>query len=95
MAEPKVQNLQLSIALSGVRENEKDETVGYNESLNIVLDFGNETQIEKELAASPWLMEVVGPIVKQLNKAYEARVAVEKKPKEKTNALKEKLKGLI
>ena len=96
MAELKATSLHISITLSGTRkDNEDSEAVGFNESKNLVLDFGNENQIEKDVTDNPWLLEVTTPIIKQLKADYENRLVNEAKPKEKTAALKAKLKGLI
>lgn len=95
MSKLKALNLHMNFQVGGNVEDDPENIVGYSKNTNIVLDFGNEQQIENELNKYPWLSDIVKPVIEHLNAAYEADQSLAAQPKEKTAELKKKLKGLL
>lgn len=95
MAKLKALNLHISINVGGNVMDNPDDIVGYSENETIVLDFANESKLEEQLTQFPWVAEIIRPAIQLLNAKYEAKLATESKPKEKTTELKKKLKDLL
>lgn len=85
----------MTFQVGGNVEDDPENITGYSDNINIVLDFGNDVQTEKQLNQYPWLEGIVKPVIEAINAQYEAKLAEQAKPKEKTADLKKKLKGLV